>query len=94
MLLLIQAMTPIQSPEITTPPARTGPPEAWPHELVSLLERAAELAADHGLDNDTFMTAAWNACLDAHPGMRERLVDKELRAQLKKLRKRGLIGQA
>jgi len=86
-------MTPIQSPAVG-PPARPDPPETWPQELVSLLARAAELAAVHDLDSDTFMAAAWNACLDAHPGMRERLVDKELRTQLKKLRKRGLVGQA
>ncbi|HEV7556337.1 MAG TPA: hypothetical protein VGO00_12810 [Kofleriaceae bacterium] len=86
-------MTPIQSPAVG-PPARPGPPESWSHELVSLLTRAAELAAVHDLDNDRFMAAAWNACLDAHPGMREQLVDKELRSQLKRLRKRGLVGQA
>jgi hypothetical protein len=40
------------------------------------------------------MSAAWNAILDAHPGMREQLAEKELRGQLKKLRKQGLIGLA
>lgn len=63
-------------------------------ELESLLARAAELAAKHKLDSAEFMSAAWNAVLDAHPGMREELADKELRSQLKKLRKQGLIGVA
>jgi len=78
------------------PPTRLeSPPEdTWTHELVGLLKQAAELAAGHDLDNDTFMTAAWNAVLDANPGLRERLVDKELRSQLKRLRKRGLVGSA
>lgn len=76
------------------PPTRPDVPETWTHELVGLLKRAAELAADHELDNDDFMSAAWNAILDAHPGLRERLVDKELRSQLKRLRKRGLVGSA
>ena len=40
------------------------------------------------------MDAAWEACLEARPGLREKLVDKELKAQLRKLRKRGLVGQA
>lgn len=84
------------SPITLQPPTRqeSPPEEAWSHELVGLLKRAAELAASHELDNDTFMTAAWNAVLDANPGLRERLVDKELRSQLKRLRKRGLVGSA
>lgn len=63
-------------------------------ELETLLARAAELAANNDIDSADFMSAAWNAILDAHPGMREQLADKELRTQLKKLRKQGLIGLA
>jgi hypothetical protein len=63
-------------------------------ELGMLLARAAELAASQDLDSAAFMSAAWNAILDAHPGMREELADKELRSQLKKLRKQGLVGTA
>ena len=63
-------------------------------DLVELLSRAAKLAADKGIDNEAFMAAAWNAVLDAHPGMREALADKELRKQLRAWRKQGLIGQA
>ena len=64
------------------------------NDLLELLSRAAKLAADQGLDNEAFMGAAWTAVLDAHPGMREALADKELRKQLKTWRKQGLIGQA
>jgi hypothetical protein len=64
------------------------------NDLLELLSRAAKLAADRGLDSEAFMSAAWAAVLDAHPGMREALADKELRKQLKAWRKQGLIGQA
>jgi len=63
-------------------------------EISQLLRRAAQLAAEHGAESDLFMQAAWAACLDARPGLREELADKELRAQLKKLRKRGLVAAA
>lgn len=69
------------------------PETAW-KDVVHLLRRAAKLAAEHSSDTDLFMQAAWAACLDARPGLREQLEDKELRAQLKKLRKRGLVGSA
>jgi len=67
--------------------------KSW-SDIVELLQQAAELAADQGVQTDLFMQAAWVACLDARPGLREELEDKELRAQLKKLRKRGLIAAA
>jgi hypothetical protein len=75
--------------------AAAGPEEpAWPSELDELLARAAELAAERGIDPQLFVQAAWAACLDARPGLREELEDKELRAHLRKLRKRGVIGLA
>jgi len=64
---------------------------AW-NDVQRLLRRAAKLAGE--VDSDTFMQAAWQAYLDERPGLREALEDKELRTQLKKLRKKGLIGQA
>ena len=63
-------------------------------ELQKLLARAAELSVQQGLATEDFMTAAWNAHLDANPGMRQELIDRELRAQLKRLRKQGLMPQA
>ncbi len=81
-----------------TPPAVVGREPSTQttssREAVQLLRRAAQLAAEHGMDTDQFMQVAWTACLDARPGLREELEDKELRAQLKKLRKRGLVGTA
>jgi hypothetical protein len=63
-------------------------------DLAGALQRAAELAASEGIPSDAFMTIAWQAFLAAHPGMREELEDKALRAELKKLRKQGLIANA
>ena len=73
-----------------------GSPEdvAWTSELAGLLSRAAAIASAHAVDSESFMNAAWNACLDATPGLREELANKQLRAQLKKLRKQGLIAVA
>ena len=63
-------------------------------DVVQLLRRAAQQSAARGVDSDLFMQAAWAACLDASPGLREQLEDKELRRELKKLRKRGLVAAA
>lgn len=79
---------------LETRPADSPPEVPWTDQLGTLLARAAELAATNGLDSDVFLHAAWNACLDARPGLREELEDKELRSQLKKLRKRGLVATA
>jgi hypothetical protein len=67
---------------------------AWVAELEDLLARAAQLSVRHGMSSDELMSAAWNACLAANPGLRDELLDKELRAQLKRLRRQGLLGQA
>ncbi len=69
-------------------------PASWPKEVERLLGEAAQLAAKYGLPSEAFMAAAWERCLDSHPGLREELEDKELRSQLKKLRKRGLLASA
>lgn len=63
-------------------------------KLDTLLARAARSAATAGITSEAFMAAAWEAFLDTHPGMREELEDKELRSQLKKLRRRGLVASA
>jgi hypothetical protein len=65
-----------------------------PLELDTLLARAAELAAKNDLDLDEFVRAAWSAFVDARPGLRQQLEDKQLRSELRKLRKRGLVGTA
>ncbi|HEU0032800.1 MAG TPA: hypothetical protein VFQ53_19345 [Kofleriaceae bacterium] len=67
---------------------------SWTDEVEALLDKAAELAAQHGIESDDFMRAAWGAFLDARPGLREEIEDKQLRAELRKLRKRGLVAAA
>lgn len=92
MLLLVPMATPNTA---LTPPADEQPRGTPALDKVEkLLIRAAELAAEAGLPTEEFMDAAWEACLESRPGLREKLVDKELKAQLRKLRKKGLIGQA
>ncbi|HEU4610860.1 MAG TPA: hypothetical protein VFS15_02240 [Kofleriaceae bacterium] len=63
-------------------------------EIAALLEQAAQLAAANGVEGGAFKRAAWSAYLDARPGLRQELEDRQLRAQLRKLRKRGLVGSA
>jgi hypothetical protein len=82
------------NPALTEPPHIEPPQAAWLQELATLLEQAAQLAAANGIEGDVFKRAAWNAYLDAKPGMRQQLEDKQLRAQLRKLRRRGLVGSA
>jgi hypothetical protein len=63
-------------------------------QIEQLLDSAAKLAAENGIPTEVFMAAAWQHCLDSHPGMREEIETKELKSELKKLRKRGLIATA
>lgn len=75
------------------PAARSIDDAAW-GDVIQLLRRAAQLSAERGVESDLFMQAAWAACLDQTPGLREELEDKQLRKDLKKLRKRGLVAAA
>lgn len=63
-------------------------------ELEALLAHAADLSARQDVPQEVFMAAAWNAYLEARPGLREQIEERELRSQLKKLRKQGLIASA
>jgi hypothetical protein len=63
-------------------------------ELEALLARAADLSARQEIPKEAFMAAAWNAYLEARPGLREEIEDRELKSQLKKLRKQGLMALA
>jgi hypothetical protein len=82
------------NPPLIEQPGIEPPPDAWLQELTTLLEQAAQLAAANGIEGEVFKRAAWNAYLDAKPGLRQQLEDKQLRAQLRKLRKQGLVGSA
>jgi hypothetical protein len=95
LLLAAMAQTNLALTPTAPPPEAPEPAgDAASREIVQLLQQAAELAVEAGVDSNLFMQAAWAACLDARPGLREEIADKELRSQLKKLRKRGMVGQA
>ena len=63
-------------------------------QIEQLLDSAAKLAAKNGITTEVFMAAAWQHCLDSHPGLREEIETKELKSELKRLRKRGLVATA
>ena len=62
--------------------------------MKDLLSKAAGLAVDRGVSLDAFADAAWQAWLEAKPGLREELEARALLAQLGDLRERGLVGSA
>ena len=69
-------------------------PADWIQELDDLLERAAKLAADRGVDHEVFIQSAWAKCLDAFPGLRAQLEDKRWQSELRRLRRRGRVPTA
>jgi hypothetical protein len=62
-----------------------------PAAFQEILAQAADVA---DVDLDAFMHAAWAAYVDARPGLRERLEELRLTAQLEALRERGEMPQA
>jgi hypothetical protein len=58
-----------------------------------LLE-AARAAAAIGTSLEDWMAEAWNAFMEARPGLRVQLADLQLLAQLEELRTSGRIGEA
>lgn len=81
------------TPPYVAPPEPVTEEPSW-NDVVQLLHQAAQLAAERGTDTDRFMQAAWVACLDARPGLREELEDRELLVQIAKLRQRGMVAGA
>jgi hypothetical protein len=83
-------------------PDATAKPEAepvaplrpWHAEVSQLLQRAAALCTEHGVDPDAFMSGAWSAYVEARPGLRDQLEEAHLVAQLDELRKLGRMGEA
>jgi hypothetical protein len=66
----------------------------WSSLAEELLARAANLAAEHGVDLDDWMKNAWSAYVEARPGLRAHLEEMHLLAQLDELRKDGRMGEA
>ena len=84
----------VAAPEPETSSEPTASRVPWHAEVGALLNRAAELCVEHGLDADTFMTGAWTAYIESRPGLREHLEELQLLGQLDELRKLGRLGQA
>ncbi|NVB81999.1 MAG: hypothetical protein HOV81_26695 [Kofleriaceae bacterium] len=68
--------------------------KSWQNEVSELLTRAAELCVEHEIDVDPFVRGAYSAYLEAKPGMRERLEELQLIAQLDEMRRLGKIASA
>jgi hypothetical protein len=70
------------------------PQRPWHAEVVQLLQQAAALCIEHGIDVDAYMNGAWSAYVETRPGMRDQLEEAQLIAQLDELRKLGRLSQA
>jgi hypothetical protein len=75
-----------------TEPTATSRP--WQAEVGLLLQRAAALCIEHGVEMDAYMSGAWSAYIEGRPGMREQLEEAQLREQLDELRRLGRMGEA
>lgn len=87
----------IPATELATRDERTEPTAAsrpWQAEVGQLLQRAAALCIEHGVEVDAYMSGAWSAYIEGRPGMREELEEAQLREQLDELRRLGHMGEA
>jgi hypothetical protein len=82
-----------QAPSTEASPSPAAVP-AWSSRVEQLLLAAAALCVEHEVDPEGFMQAAWAACLEARPGLREQIADTQLMQQVTSLRERGLVGEA
>jgi hypothetical protein len=67
---------------------------SWDIVVSRLLEQAATICVEHGVDVDSFMRGAWNAYVESRPGMRAQLEETQLREHLDELRKLGRVAAA
>ena len=82
----------MESKPQTKPAPDTG--ERLPTSVEEQLASAAALAAAEGSDLDGFMRAAWNAFVDARPGLRKQLEELRLIEQFEQLRQSGRLPSA
>jgi hypothetical protein len=59
------------------------------HGTEDLLAQAAALAVERGSELEEFMRAAWNAFVDAQPGLRQQIEEMQLFAEFARLRQSG-----
>jgi len=69
-------------------------PEATEAGLEQVFEQAAQLSLENDIDLEDYMTAAWEAYVDARPGFRDALEFQHTLKELAELRRLGKIGQA
>ena len=62
--------------------------------LDEVFEKAAQISVEKDVDLEDFMTAAWEAYVDARPGYRDHLEFKYTLDQLAELRRQGKVGLA
>lgn len=62
--------------------------------LDEVFEKAARISVEKDVDLEDFMTAAWEAYVDARPGYRDHLEFKHTLERLDELRREGKIGLA
>ena len=78
----------------TEPVPETSEAKSWTDELSAILDRAAEMAVEHGADPDHFMSAAHLACLRANPALREQIERANMVMEMEALRRLGILAQA
>ena len=77
---------------VTEPIAPSG--RSWDITVSRLLEQAALMCVQHGVDVDSFMNGAWSAYVESRPGMRAQLEEAHLREHLDWLRRLGRVAAA
>lgn len=80
--------------EATAKAEPSEPTRPWHTEVNQLMQRAAALCIEHGVDADTFMSGAWSTYIERRPDLRDQLEEAHLTAQLDELRKLGRMGEA
>ena len=63
-------------------------------QLEKVFEKAAQISVERDVDLEDFMTAAWEAYVDARPGFRDHLEFQHTLEEIAKLRRLGKVGQA
>ncbi len=63
-------------------------------KVFRLLAQAARIAAAGGVPPEAFTNAAWQAYLNASPGLAERLAELQLDAMLEQMRSSGRLAKA
>jgi len=88
------ASEPHESAPGAAPASDDAAARPWDIVVSRLLEQAAIMCVEHGVDVDSFMNGAWSAYVESRPGMRAQLEETQLREHLTELRKLGRVGAA